>query len=876
MTRFILLLLILLPAIGFSQRKVEAEKIHATETFSIRKGINRHDFTGATDTIDSGSTHAQIPTAKSVWDLLSGLGGGGSGSGHVILEGNTPRAQKDSLEFQSNSSVALAATNTSTRTVVEATIQSNAINSAEIAADAVGNSELAANAVDSSNIVNGGISVLDLGQHGASSGQVLKWNGTQWAPAADNNSGGTLTGSGTANQLTYFSGASAVTSSYKARLYPSGGPYDGEILSISAGNVSGAIGILLDSIPANDAALYALNVSSATTSWTALKAETYGGNVTDVVIQALSNNSNASSDAAFLVQTASTGGDPHMRFSTGGSNRWAVGVDNSDSDNFKFTYGNGANPGSTTTAVDINTSGNVGIGGAPVAAKALTVTGVQRLTAGTGTPDNILGRDASGDINNVTIGTGLSLSAGTLSATASGADDWGTQVVETTARLTGDGTLGTPLDIAQQGATSGQALKWSGTAWAPADDAGVTGSGTNPAFPYWTSTTALGSSGMYWDAGNSRVGINYSSPGAPLQIGSSAAGNDYIQLNNSSSGNPLLRMFNSGIQDAQMTSKTFTLDAAYGGFSLNTNLEVNGRIATSAEFSSIGLNSIGSGVSSGIAQGTPGGAIRLRAGSGAAQYLNFIENGVAFRGSLGFANGVADMTIRMGAQNFSDGTERFRFTNGGHLLVNTTSDAATIHAKGSGATSATYGLIVTGSGGATATASLAVRDDNRVGINTNAPLAPLNVVGTGTTSSSNSFLVESSSGTDNLTIRDDGVAIAQGLAMVSSAPSIAFGTGAGTSPVNDLCLGGANGFSLFFTTGTSPTAGAAIFTATLPKSYQNGVVCTITCGTDTCLDKDSEIRISGTSNNSVTLTMKSGSSLVASTAYTIHTTCIGY
>lgn len=39
--------------------------------------------------------------------------------------------------------------------------------------------------------------------------------------------------------------------------------------------------------------------------------------------------------------------------------------------------------------------------------------------------------------------------------------------VSTTARLSGSGTSGSPLDIAQQGATTGQALRWSGTAWVP-------------------------------------------------------------------------------------------------------------------------------------------------------------------------------------------------------------------------------------------------------------------------------------------------------------------------------------------------------------------------------------------------------------------------
>ena len=58
-------------------------------------------------------------------------------------------------------------------------------------------------------------------------------------------------------------------------------------------------------------------------------------------------------------------------------------------------------------------------------------------------------------------------------AIATAGDDWGSQAVEITARLTGDGTVGDELDIAQQAATSGQVLKWDGSAWTPADDVGA-------------------------------------------------------------------------------------------------------------------------------------------------------------------------------------------------------------------------------------------------------------------------------------------------------------------------------------------------------------------------------------------------------------------
>lgn len=70
---------------------------------------------------------------------------------------------------------------------------------------------------------------------------------------------------------------------------------------------------------------------------------------------------------------------------------------------------------------------------------------------------------------------------------ASGGDNWGSQVVQTTARLSGNGTAGQPLDIAQQGAVSGQALKWNGSSWAPANDTdtdaqNLTIEGSGPAY----------------------------------------------------------------------------------------------------------------------------------------------------------------------------------------------------------------------------------------------------------------------------------------------------------------------------------------------------------------------------------------------------------
>lgn len=89
------------------------------------------------------------------------------------------------------------------------------------------------------------------------------------------------------------------------------------------------------------------------------------------------------------------------------------------------------------------------------------------------------------------------------------------QTVQKTTRLSGLGTAAFPLDLAQQGAVSGQVLKWNGTEWAPANDAGGTvisadslmravglytaTSGTLPTFtpnanygPFWAKNTTDG------------------------------------------------------------------------------------------------------------------------------------------------------------------------------------------------------------------------------------------------------------------------------------------------------------------------------------------------------------------------------------------------
>jgi hypothetical protein len=118
----ILILALLFPAMLAAQRKVEAEIIVVKDKFSIGRTPSIHHFLGATDTINASSTHSEIPTAKAVWDLFGTGGGGGIDTVHTTAR--LTGIGTDSFP-------------------------------------------------------------LDIAQQGATTGQVLKWDGSAWVPDDD-------------------------------------------------------------------------------------------------------------------------------------------------------------------------------------------------------------------------------------------------------------------------------------------------------------------------------------------------------------------------------------------------------------------------------------------------------------------------------------------------------------------------------------------------------------------------------------------------------------------------------------------------------------------------------------------------------------------
>ncbi|MCS7073759.1 MAG: hypothetical protein NZ108_04760 [Bacteroidia bacterium] len=94
---------------------------------------------------------------------------------------------------------------------------------------------------------------------------------------------------------------------------------------------------------------------------------------------------------------------------------------------------------------------------------------------GTGTVGSPLTLINGNAVGQVLQWNGSAWNLATISGGGSG-DNWGTQTAVTNATLTGNGTVGSPLGLAQQGATVGQVLQWNGTSWVPATITGGSGS----------------------------------------------------------------------------------------------------------------------------------------------------------------------------------------------------------------------------------------------------------------------------------------------------------------------------------------------------------------------------------------------------------------
>jgi hypothetical protein len=120
--------------------------------------------------------------------------------------------------------------------------------------------------------------------------------------------------------------------------------------------------------------------------------------------------------------------EPKITLWNGGSttNHYGIGVSSNQlnyhvNPGATHTFYTGGTNGDGTELMRIQSDGDVGIG-TTTPAQTLHVQGTARIVNATGTPSTITGRNAAGDVGNVTLGSGLSLTGGVLNTTADNAD----------------------------------------------------------------------------------------------------------------------------------------------------------------------------------------------------------------------------------------------------------------------------------------------------------------------------------------------------------------------------------------------------------------------------------------------------------------------
>jgi len=215
------------------------------------------------------------------------------------------------------------------------------------------------------------------------------------------------------------------------------------------------------------------------------------------------------------------------------------------------------------------------------------------------------------------------------------------------------------------------------------------------------------------------------------------------------------------------TSFLFVSSSGNVGIGINAptfRLDVNG---TARVGNLLSINQTSQNSSEGLIINESGGArsIKLYTTTGNQQYLQFSSTGIVTSGpssALNLNGSGVSINYRGGGTTFSLGDDvatRLFITDrnsGGNVLIGTTTNGG-FKLDVNGTTRLNGNTIVTGSLTSTATTLLNTLSGNTaIGLSTDTSTARLQVRGTGATSATNTLLLQNSSLTNLLTVRDDG------------------------------------------------------------------------------------------------------------------------
>ena len=234
--------------------------------------------------------------------------------------------------------------------------------------------------------------------------------------------------------------------------------------------------------------------------------------------------------------------------------------------------------------------------------------------------------------------------------------------VTTDATLSGDGTIPNPLKIAQQGASSGQVLKWNGATWLPAADAGTTytgGTGINITGTVITNTGDLSATNeLNTSLGVVSTNLTLVDPGgtltvpvvsiAPVQAvaagtGISIAGTSTRTITNTSP-DQTVSITGAGINVATGTYPNFTITATeVDGSTTNElqNLSLSGQSLSISGGTGATLPIVGISAGSGIGVSTTSGVSTI-SNTG---IITEVDGSVTNEGSLTVGAGTASTSI---------------------------------------------------------------------------------------------------------------------------------------------------------------------------------------------------------------------------------------